>query len=133
VPAKTWVISRYEIGLTRALTAGGLRCRALFPYGNAVAALKAAPPRVDAPGPAERRFLRRRAEAIEAGAPLNPTHFLWDTLLAMGCPFLKRELLRDNPTKVPGLERWEPAVRAVSDYDTRFIVQDLELSRRRRG
>ena len=70
---------------------------------------------------------------IDAGIPLNPTHFLWGTLIAMGCPFLKRELLRDNPARIPGVLRWEKVVRSVSDYDPDLIIRDLEMSMRERS
>lgn len=42
-------------------------------------------------------------EAIEAGAPINPTHSLWDILIDRGYPFVKRDLLARNPTEVGNL------------------------------
>jgi Rhamnan synthesis protein F len=136
VQAKQWIIVHYEIGLTRALIAGGLRCRALFPYRTAVRALRLRAQnrrRTDPQSRAERRFFRGISEHLDSGTPLNPTHFLWEVLIAwMGCPFLKRELLRDNPARIPGVQRWEQAVQSVSEYDTDLIVRDLEVSLRRR-
>lgn len=142
VQAKFWVISRYEIGLTRALVAGGLRCRALFPFRSAAAGfadvLKDAgrdesSPRSDVAEEREKTFRRAVAEAIDAGVPLNSTHFFWEYLIvAMGCPFIKRELLRKNPARIPGLLRWEDVIRSLSQYDTDLIVRHLEVSMRNR-
>jgi lipopolysaccharide biosynthesis protein len=132
VKSKSWVISRYEIGLTQAMMAAGFRCRALFPYRVAAMALE-----LKALGSLtlkrnERRFLRHLLEITDAGIPMNPTHFFWQILISHGCPFLKRELLRDNPARIPGLPRWEEVVKSVSDYDTDLIVRDLEMSMHRR-
>ena len=136
IQAKRWIIDRYEVGLTQALMAGGLRCRALFPYR---AAAKLLGPRArtarrrDTLSITERRFLRNVSAMIDSGNPFNPTHFFWEILISrMGCPFLKRELLRDNPGGIPGLQRWEQVVRSVSKYDTDLIVRDLETSLRGR-
>ena len=139
--AKSWVIERYEIGLTRTLMADGLRCRALCPYRDAATGLMAvgARERDRRPGPAEvsptrRVFLGRVADAVAFGVPLNSCHFLWDHLvLHMGCPFIKRELLRDNPAGIPGVIRWREVVQAVSKYDTDLIARHLEQSVRKRA
>ena len=136
VQAKRWIITRYEVGLTRALMAGGLRCRALFPSREATRFLRLRGRngrRRDALSPTERRFLRNVSHLIDAGNPFNPSHFFWEVLISrMGCPFLKRELLRDNPAGIPGVQRWEEVVRSVSKYDTDLIVRDLEASLRGR-
>jgi hypothetical protein len=38
--------------------------------------------------------------------PLNPTHHLWLPLLRQGFPFVKADLVRRNPGRVPGVEHW---------------------------
>lgn len=143
VQAKAWVISRYEIGLTRAMLAGGLRCRALFPYRTVAAGFteafraakeEEAPGKPDALEAREREFRSHLLEAIDTGVPLNGTHFFWEYLIqAAGCPFIKRELLRKNPARIPGLPRWEDVIRSVSHYDTDMIVRHLEVSMRNRA
>lgn len=40
-------------------------------------------------------------EAVENGIPRNASHEMWDTLLDMGFPMIKRELVVSNPQKVP--------------------------------
>jgi lipopolysaccharide biosynthesis protein len=141
VQAKSWVIERYEIGLTRTLLSDGLRCRALCPYRDAATGLMAASARERDPGPGpadlsptRRVFFGRVADAVAFGVPLNSCHFLWDHLvLHMGCPFIKRELLRDNPAGIPGVIRWREVVQAVSKYDTDLIARHLEQSVRKRA
>jgi hypothetical protein len=40
----------------------------------------------------------------------------------MGCPFLKRELLRDNPVRIPGLVSWQEVIQSATKYDTDLIA-----------
>ena len=140
VQSKSWVINAYEVGLSKALLAGGLRCRALFPYRDAAIALTDLIRRSGVldgnkiQTPVERVFVREIYGAINAGIPLNPTHFFWDHLIGrMGCPFIKRDLLATNPAGVPLLQYWEQASQNVSDYDTGLIVRHLQLSLRNRS
>ncbi len=87
VQSRYWNILMRELALSRVMAGAGLRCRALCPYRDAVAILAGRDP----VGP----------------QPVNPTHDLWRVLVDdMGCPFIKRDLLRDNPTADPDLDRW---------------------------
>jgi hypothetical protein len=125
VQAKSWVIGHYEIGLTRHLVRGGLRCRALFPYRVAATTMLAALRRQaaeEAFTPSERRqdFLVALVRAVEYGIPLNSSHFFWDHLIReMGCPFLKRVLLRENPARIPGLVSWQEVIQRGACTATR--------------
>jgi lipopolysaccharide biosynthesis protein len=56
--------------------------------------------------------------------PGNPTLNDWQALLDAGFPFLKRELLRDNPTGETDLDAWRPAVPAA-------YVAEIEADLRR--
>jgi len=48
---------------------------------------------------------------VFAGHPFNPTMLLWRELIEKaGCPFIKIELLRDNPCRIPGLAKWRKVV-----------------------
>jgi lipopolysaccharide biosynthesis protein len=138
VQAKSWVVEHYEIGLTRALLHAGLRCRALFPYRVAATTLVDAVQRATADLPAlarpRQRFAAALVAAVEKGRPLNASHYFWDHLISrMGCPFLKRDLLRKNPARIPGLIRWREIIQTASKYDTDLIVRHLERSVRNRG
>jgi hypothetical protein len=139
VQSKDWIIDHYEVGLTRALIRDGLRCRALFPYREAATTLVDGLTKTRDGAESERRttsqkqFLEKVVNAVERGVPMNPSHFLWAHQIAMGCPFLKRELLRDNPARIPGVIHWETLIRSASDYDTDLVARHLELSVRRRA
>lgn len=137
VQSKTWIVRRYEIGLTRAMSRAGLRCRAAYPYRDAAAALVQAvmdgafnDPTVD---PVRKAYAEQLFRAIDRGVPLNSTHFFWDHLIArMGFPFVKRDLLQKNPVRIPLLSYWERVIRDASDYDTDLILRHLELTLRNR-
>jgi Rhamnan synthesis protein F len=76
--AKADVIKAGEIALSRRLLAAGYRLRALSTAGSG--------------GPLSRLF------------PIHPMHPLWREMIeGEGVPFLKVELLRDNPTAVADL------------------------------
>jgi hypothetical protein len=80
------------------------------------------------------RFAASLVAAVEAGRPLNPSHYFWDPLISrMGCPFLKRELLLKNPVRIPGLVHWQDVIQVAGKYDTDLIVRHLERSVRNRA
>lgn len=141
VQSKSWVIHHYEVGLTRALGTDGLRCRALCPYREVATTAVEALARETPAGPgrlalaaARTAFVARVVDAVALGIPLNSSHFFWDHLvLHMGCPFIKRELLRDNPARIPGVIRWREVIQAASKYDTDLIARHLERSVRKRA
>lgn len=56
---------------------------------------------------------------------LNPTHFFWRQLILYShAPFIKVELLRDNPMNV-SIVAYERTIRRVSDYEIRMIASHL--------
>lgn len=135
--SRIWVIRRHEIGFTQKMSQAGLRCMALFPYRAAAAKVSA----VAAYGRLQdldlsdqhHQFLDRLLAAVERGWPLNGTHFFWDYLIGeAGCPFLKRDLLRRNPMRVPFVNQWQRLIERNSRYDTDLIVRDLEDGLRNR-
>ena len=139
VQDKNWLIFRYEIGLSRRLMGAGLRCRALFAYRDcANAVIEAVQERRilenEALSSVQKDYIAAMFGTINAGRPLNGTHFFWDHLIgAMGCPFIKRELLRDNPARIPFLTYWQKVIRSASNYDTDMILRHLELTLRDRS
>lgn len=136
VQSKTWVVRRYEIGLTRAMSRARLRCRAVFPYRDCARSLVRAVVEggaVDKLDPVRQAFVREMYKSIDAGVPMNSTHFFWDHLIgSMGFPFIKRELLQKNPARIPLLNYWESVIRNNSDYDTDLILKHLELTLKNR-
>ncbi len=140
VRSKAFVVRYYEIGFSRAAAAAGLRLQALCPYRALVAASLTSLSRLPLSNPGERvtiphaDFLSSINDMLQAGTPLNPSHFFWDQmLLDFNCPFLKRELLTVNPAQVPMITKWEQVVRQVSDYDTNMIVRHLQQVLRNRS
>jgi hypothetical protein len=56
---------------------------------------------------------------------MNPTSDLWRQLLLSGFPFIKRELLRENPAKVEDVGDWAEVVRESLATDPEPIRLDL--------
>ena len=113
VQSKRWVVSRYEVGLTQALVRGGLRCAAVCsPTIELVGRVDPAP---DGAAARRRRVCQRSERCRLAAAmpgwisghgavalpPVEPDlGFVGGSAaLQAGYPFLKRELLRDNPER----------------------------------
>jgi hypothetical protein len=149
VRSKKWVIRQYEIGMSQALIAAGLRCKAIWSYlamieavrdtatqDNTVFDPQVKPERSNDPycidglvTAADRRILRIASRRI----PLNPMAELWRVLIAQGCPFLKRELLRENPSQVPDVAAWSSVLDKIEVLDRDIILRDLEISLRNRS
>lgn len=54
--------------------------------------------------------------------PANPMHTHWrDIVQTRAVPFLKQELLRDNPFRVPHLKDWRALISAESGFDPDWI------------
>jgi len=136
VKSKSWAISHGELKITGALQKAGFDCAALFPYRGLVAEVdpvKRIANRGASPFIRMRlRHMQNVTYAIEKGYALNPTAELWRQLLRQGYPFLKRELLRINPTGVPDSLDWQAEVAATSGADVHLIEEDLRRSVRGR-
>lgn len=138
VQSKTWVVQKYEVGLSRAMLRAGLRCAALYPYRRAAMGVTEAVRlggalSLETLDDCRRRYLVMLYDRVSRGVPLNTSHFFWDYLIGeMGCPFLKRELLQKNPADIPYVDCWETVIRRNSDYDTDLILKHLEVSLRDR-
>ncbi|HEX3348206.1 MAG TPA: rhamnan synthesis F family protein [Acetobacteraceae bacterium] len=135
VSSKAWIISRYEIGLTQRLIRAGLRARAIFRYAELVAQIdpemliqesEAALASSDPAIAMRKNHARRIRDSAVLRLPLNPTSDLWRQLLHAGFPFLKRELLRDNPTSVADVTDWRTEVTEYLSADPTSIERDLQ-------
>ncbi|WP_158285428.1 rhamnan synthesis F family protein [Azospirillum sp. TSH64] len=136
VQSKTWVVLRYEVGLSRALIKSGLRCAALYPYRQAASGISEAVRDRDmlsspSLGRRHKDYLDMLTGAVDRGDPLNGSHYFWDYLIAdMGCPFIKRELLQKNPARVPFVNCWDTVIERSSTYDPDLILRHLEVSQK---
>ena len=149
VGSKWWIILQYEIGLTQRFLRAGLRARALWRYADLV---RDVPPvetlrttrgdLLDLDGypvmmdPILRGRLAQglhMRKAMAGQVPLNPTADLWRQLLRSGFPFIKRELLRQNPGFVGDLADWREEVAGCSETGLALIELDLERTLRDRA
>ena len=104
--SKWLLVQRGEIGLTQRMIRAGVPCWALFGQER-LAALASTATR-------ERIAPRHSSGAAFARVPFNPCHHLWRELVeGMGYPYLKTELIRRNPGKLPGVENWREVVPAA--------------------
>ena len=101
--SKWQLVQRGEIGLTQRMLRAGVPCWALFGQERLAAF-------ADAPTRARIAPRYSSAEAF-ARVPFNPCHHLWRELVkGMGYPYLKTELIRRNPGKLPSVENWREVV-----------------------
>jgi Rhamnan synthesis protein F len=135
VENKRVVIAKYEIGLSQMLVKQGFRLRALHPYRQLIEAVMAQSlaPAVPGSHPLRDGFLASLLQQINAGNPVNPTHYFWEYLvISLACPFIKRDLLEKNPVGVPFLGNWRTAVASASDYPIEYIEEYLQEASRNR-
>ena len=133
VENKRVVIYKYEIGLSQLLVKLGFRLRALHPYRaltEAVMELSLKSTGKDT-HPLREGFLANMLQQINAGTPLNPTHYFWEYLvISLDCPFIKRDLLEKNPVGIPLLGNWRKAIAATSTYPVEYIEEYLQEASR---
>jgi len=134
--SKWAVVKHYEIGLTRAMQAAGMRCAAVFDYQSLMRRAEAI---VEAKDPSKSdtmaALLRTSAQRARRGAArrraANPVIDLWLLLAEAGSPFIKRELLRDDPNRVPDLYAWHRVVQYRAPEMYREMIEDLKHVMRR--
>lgn len=134
-----WAAVRfYELRMTAAFQAAGLRCAALWDYLSLIDVMQslAESPEPGANPDLEEQALRRMAKAAvwcaDRRIPMNPSSDLWLALLQQGFPFLKRELLRQNPGRVPHLLAWHRRAKQANQDAYGEIVADLQRALRNR-
>jgi hypothetical protein len=140
IPCKDWIIRHCEIGFTGAMMAGGVRCAAIFPSAALLDARELARlerivdeddkrrgqnPRLHAEAVHARRILRY---ARRKKNTLNPSVDLWRQLIQAGYPFLKRELLLKNPTRVTDVFEWEEVVSEALHADPQPLAEEIRRS-----
>ena len=135
VPNKRWVIARYEVGITQWMMREGLRVAAVWPYQKLMEGIDPTPLTEVFPKASDEtdplnamRYiqLRRVRIAYVNRTAQNPTSDLWRELLMAGFPFIKRELLRTNPTNVSDIIDWRAVVQEQTAADISIIEQDLK-------
>ncbi len=105
--SKPEIILHGEIGLGTAIRAEGLSWGACLP---------------------DRRIGLRRLVAV------NPMHVDWITALRCGrVPFIKVELLRDNPARIPWLAIWPKMLRRYGKFPEAWIDERIAAAANRRS
>lgn len=120
------IIRRYEIGMTAFLEERGARCSSLFDQFTL--------------GFSE-RLMAARANGVRKGKSTfsstlkylrgrvsNPMHLYWRNVIEHGVPFLKVELLRDNPRGLPETQIYD--FLEHSDYSSALIGHHLDRVKR---
>jgi hypothetical protein len=140
VPCKDWVIRHCEIGFTSAMARGGARCAAIFPSASLLdeREIERLERIIDEDDIWRGQDSRLRAEAIHARHilrctrrsrnMLNPSVDLWRQLIQAGYPFLKRELLLRNPTRVADVFAWEEVVSESLKADPQPLAEEIRRS-----
>jgi hypothetical protein len=139
VPWKNYIVRYYEIGITQQMVKAGLSCSAVWPYldlvekvdyesfDELITRMETEAGKVDPILRNRKLQALRLRDAIARRVALNPTADLWRQLLMSGFPFIKRELLRENPTAVEDVSDWIATVRQQLKADPEPIVRDLKL------
>jgi hypothetical protein len=139
VPVKAYIVRAYEIGVTQVMLKAGLRCAAIWTY-ESLAGMVNNDEITKLAGLEESIFgktdpihvirklqILRIRDAVARRVAMNPTSDLWRQLLISGFPFLKRELLRENPTEVQDVGDWPAVVRETMGVEPDVILNDLRL------
>lgn len=120
---KSTIIMNYEIGGTRNFLLNGYKIGARFPFEeilkNRVQSLASQLRLLKTPEGYDNEWDTR-----QLGPNLNASHRYWDTLIDMGHPFIKRELLTKNPTFTP-INTWPAKVAEHAHFDSTMIVEAL--------
>jgi lipopolysaccharide biosynthesis protein len=107
---KRSIIRYCEVGLTQHFLSAGLRVGAVWRYLDLVDRISSRDLKNDSLHLADASMIALIQSAQKKRVGLNSTHHLWLELLRNEFPFIKRELLRDNPAKVEGLSAWHQIV-----------------------
>jgi len=113
-----WLLVRMgEVRLSRWMRRRGHHVAALFGYDRLVRATIADPHELKRLQRLYKRLRNLDQVSTEAAVaalhrwPLNPTHHLWRVLTArFDYPFVKTELIRRNPARLPEIAQWHTVV-----------------------
>lgn len=123
---KRFAIWNGEVRLTQSLLKAGFQAGVVCPYGDIKLALGHCSLR-------ELAFLLPVLIHYTRGGHLNPSHFFWDSLiLNHGVPFIKKELILDNPVGMRNLGKIPAVLKAAGDYPY-ALIEDVVRRRAARG
>ena len=124
---KNDIIEKYEIGLTKELLNNQFRLSVYATYQPKfiqkinIFLKKLRPSKIMN----KLIAVLKGADKINRIGKINSTHYFWRELILSGkMPFIKIELLRDNPMNID-INDFEHIIKKISDYDTKMIKKHL--------
>lgn len=125
---KRWIIRNGEVRLSKLLENANLKGNVLAPYRKVAARSLALIESASAEADSVAGLDHLKADLAQ-NCPLNPMHAFWQVLIEdFHCPFIKRELIKLNPMKLPNVDHWPEVINNVSDYDISLVRKHLETS-----
>lgn len=111
---KRTVIKKYEIGLSQYLLKIGYKIGAYCEYIDLLKLVTKRHPYYD-------HILYH---------PVNPTHHLWDVLIEKKrCPFLKKELILVNPSRIQNVNQWPSLLSKYNPRLKEIILEHIKYAR----
>lgn len=115
-PNKNLIIQKNEIDFSQYFINLGFRPASLYPYNKLI--------NVAYSGNYISSHLLKKDEHV------NPTHYFWDILLnVFDFPFVKVELLRENPSKIPGLSLMKALLKKNHPEQAKIVFNHLDRIR----
>lgn len=102
------IINCYEVGISQKLIQNGFKIGAVYEYNDLAVTLEDNHPYYEH---ARKHYA-------------NPSHFFWDKLINLGFPFIKRELLVKNPSKIVNIRLWKDLCMSKGNSDFIKAIED---------
>jgi rhamnosyltransferase len=114
---KEYCINHYEVGLSQRALRHNLKLGVYCDYNQVLEEALLT----------ETDVITKRFLTHAAALPINISHFCWKTLIEkFRCPFLKIELLRDNPSQVLDTGKWRGVLTRHTDFNVNVIDDHLK-------
>lgn len=126
------IISNYEIGLSKSLHKKNFKSHSVFRTNNTHPAMHFFRNIHTLADTIKNKiftikFYKSLPNKIRNLGKVNPTHSQWkEALTSKSSPFIKIELLRDNPAKQKNIAEIIPTIISISDYPTDILKKHLK-------
>jgi len=112
-PNKDLIIERNEIDFSQHFINLGFNPAALYPYSDLVKI--------------GRSSNYAASSLLKKNEHVNPSHYFWDILLVFyKFPFIKVELLRDNPSQIPGIDLVRDILKEINPEVSEQVSEHLK-------
>ena len=128
---KTEIIKKYEIGLSKLLISSGFNVSALLKtpkLGYVSALIRYRNSYLSSLRKIfSLRFYQNFFTKLKGINKVNVSHFDWEEMIVKyKFPFIKIELLRDNPCRIKNTDKYQDVISSVSEYPTNLIDNHLK-------